>query len=302
MALLGITARNYDPAPGELPFAGRAVYLAQHRPNIPHNIPAALRPDGNPQGASGRNERFRTWTRQRVMTPLVAILTGPKPSATLRRAARAAQAYLQKMTGVTLPINPDGLAAGPDAGNVILLGRDAALKAGAATAEELQHVGPEGFVLRAKDGRVAIAGPTDAGALYGLARYLEDHGVRFFEPDRRERVPRNRDTFLHELVDFDRPFFAGRGLPGGWKLRCTGAETGAMPDAAGRADRASVIALANAIKDAARGRADLRANMRDRATASPLHLYVATRLLWDPFQDPSRMIEEYRAGMRKTSP
>jgi hypothetical protein len=32
------------------------------------------------------------------------------------------------------------------------------------------------------------------------------------------------------------------------------------------------------------------------AGASPLHGYVAARLLWNPFQDASRLIEDFQAA------
>jgi hypothetical protein len=296
-ALLGVVARSRGPRADELPFAGRAGYLTQCRPNIPHNIPRALSlraGGGEAAEASGQHERFRTWTKHRVTTPVVAILTGPRPSRGQLDAATHAQAYLRKLCGVALPINPDGLRVGPDVGNVVVVGRRAALAAGTVGEAELRYVGNEGFVLRACNGRIVLAGASDAATLSCLARYLEDHGVRFFQPGPREVVPDMKGQFLHEVIDFDRPYFAERPVAGGWKLR-TSAAASEAPGAKGRATRASAMALAADIKDAARAGHSLRPQTVRAAGTWPLHRYVAAKLLWDPFLDASRLIEEFRA-------
>lgn len=279
---------------------GCSTYLTQFRPNIPHSIPAALalRPDtGHSEGASGTLEGFRTSTQHRVLTPLVAILVEQEPAQAELAAARQAQDYLHKLFGVKLPINPPGVPVTPGTGNAILLGRATSEAAGQVAEPELACIGHEGYVLRACNGRVAIAGNRDAGTLFGLARYLEDHGVRLFQPGVDERVPDMRDQFLHELIDYDRPYFAERELPGGWKARSSVADAHAPQGRwTGRADRESAMALARTIKDAARDGAKVTPEIAAAAWASPLHAYLAARLLWDPFQDASRLIEDFQAG------
>jgi hypothetical protein len=302
IALLGVRARNNDVTPAELPWAHKAVYLTQYRPNIPHRIPGelAMRPErGSHEGADGIPERFRTWTTHRELTPLVAILTGSEPDADLQTAARAAQTYLQQAGGVRLPINPEGMAPGPNTANAVLLGRAACLASGLVTPKELEYVGPEGFVLRAHNGRAAIAGQTATGTLYGLARYLEDHGARFFAPALSEAPPELKDGLLHEVIDFDRPYFVRRPISGSWRLRCPTREKRLEAGVNDNPDDA--MALARRIKTVAKAKGEITPEMVRAAEASPLNRYVAAKLLWDPFLDASRLIEDYTKRAARTT-
>jgi hypothetical protein len=296
VTLLGVTARRGAPRPADLPWAGRAALLAQVRPNIPHDIPPelAIRGQGHDsQPPDGWTERFRTWTDPRIVSPLTAICTAAAPSPGELEVARLASEYLRRLTGVTLPVNPEGVTAGPDADNVVIVGRRAALAAGVVTERELAYAGDGGFVLRARDGRIVLAGTDDMATLIALARYMEDHGAKFLEPVVREIVPDLRGGFLHEVVDFDGPYFAGPAMGDGWKAIALPAIAEAA--AAGRSDAASALALAAAIKRAARAGGPLTPDVLRAASASPLNHYVASRLTWNPFLDATGLIEEFAA-------
>ncbi len=115
---------------------------------------------------------------------------------------------LRRMHGIALPLNPTGLAASPGLRNVILLGREAAVPAGAVKTSELDAQGYSGFVIRADDGVVAIAGATRHGTGYGVARYLETQGYRFFFYEV-ENTPDRRGGALPVMHTADRPFFDG---------------------------------------------------------------------------------------------
>ena len=298
--VLAVTARRGEPTPTALPFAGKAAWLARFAANIPHDIPAALRrkPRRGIPDAGRKTEGFRTFTSHRVLTPLAAIVTTPKPTPAELATATATRDYLARLTGVTLPINPAGTAVGPDAGNLVIVGRRAALAAGMVTEEELTYAGKGGFVLRARRGRVALAGTNDAATRWCLGRYLENHGVRFFEPGRREVVPRMPGGFLREALDVDRPYFANRPIPGGWKLATSWPAGAGAAD--GRNDRASALALAGEIQHAARTGRALTAKTGQAAARSPLNRYVAAKLTWNPFLDATRLIEEFQAPRQPT--
>jgi hypothetical protein len=109
-------------------------------------------------------------------------------------AASEIQAYLQKISGVTLPIR-EGVVdspASPTSGIVIATGA----AAGAAeqdpitlSSEWLTLVGPplqavqgDGFAIRTMGEQVILAGTNERSILYATYRFLEHLGVRFFAP------------------------------------------------------------------------------------------------------------------------
>jgi len=118
------------------------------------------------------------------------------------------QECLQEMFGATLPVNPEGVKIVRGMKNVILLGEKAALTAGAVTAEELSDQGYFGFIIRADDGLVAIAGETRHGDNYGAYRYLEQQGCRFYSHQPLIRhIPTKKKRTLKVWAGKDKPFF-----------------------------------------------------------------------------------------------
>ena len=311
VTMLGLEATNHLAEPASLPSRPAAIWMTHFRANQPHNVSNTL---GDTRGAyaelmrehpdthkavnylGGRGESFRTWTPHRIVSPVFAVLTDDTPGAT--DAAETMQRYLEKMYGVKLPINPAKMAVGPDAGNAIILGRKAALAAGRVTEAELAHVGPEGFVIRARDGRIVIAGADDAGTRYGAVRYLEDLGARFPIPGACETVPSLKGKFLHELVLFDWPFFKRRPVSGGAMLmaQCD-AKTWPKTGPADASAVATAQKLAEAIKDCGRaGKTQVPESTLAAAKDSPLAAYVAAGLLWNPMADTTRLVREFQSA------
>ena len=300
VVLVGLTASNRPPAVEKLPQRGKAVWLSRFRPNIPigTGIPneqidylkrTRQRHPSPDMGVRYRKENFRTFTPHRGLSPVYAIVTSPDASDAEMSAAGTLRDMLEKETGVRLPINPEGVAPGPDLGNVILLG-EAAKAAERVTKLELDYVGPEGFVINAWQGRIAIAGQGERGTARGVARYLEDHGARFYRP----LSPRGIDPvkgMLHELYVPEKPWFGDRPVAGGWMLR-TDRPAERIDVLIG--DRAEVMRMAEAIKDAARedGKAVPESALAP-AGKSALGRYVAAKLLWDPMADATRMVREF---------
>ena len=153
-------------------------------------------------------------------------------------------------------------------------------------------------MIRSHLGRVIVAGADGSGTAFGVARFLEDHDVRFSAPGRAEFVPDLKDAWLHEFVLFDWPHFKTRPVPGGWKLMSQ-----RPPRADVTLDKLDETAVARAkevaetIKNCARRGTAIPQALAAAAGPAPLSNYVAAKLLWDPFADTTRLIREFRAGM-----
>jgi len=305
LALFSLTARNYVAARDELPYDGKAVWLSQYRPNHRFRLQELGGDLYNPpqryrltrptfkdrEAPAGQGEAFRTSTERRITAPLFAIIAAPADEPQ----ARLMQDYLARMFRVKLPVNPEGMAASPDQGNVVFIGRSAALDAGRITRAELRGLADdEGFVIRARDGAVAIAGNRREGTAYGIAAYLRTNGARFFIPGSLEAVPDLSNGFLEETVFFDWPYFPRRTVPGGWKLGTQRpAPTSGLPILC---DVGVAETMAERIKDLARTGRPVGEEVLKPAAESALAAYVAGRLLWDPFADTTYIIGEFRAG------
>jgi hypothetical protein len=302
VVLAEVTARSYVPAPADLPHAGKAVWLVQDRANhtfkfFVSNKDWQLSKQKNAShyehgGTYWMGERFRSSTLGRAFSPIFAIVSDAED----REAAQAVQDYLGRMYGAKLPVNPAGVTAGPGLGNVVIVGMKAALASGRVTQKELDYVGPDGFVVRAHQGRIVLAGGSPGSAGFPLARYLEDHGVHFSMPGVKETVPDLKGTCLHELYIPDHPYFKNRPVAGGWKLMTrVAAKAGETPARSTPATLAAAERIADAIKDCARRNKEIPAALADKANATALGRYVAAKLLWDPFQDTSALIKQFQA-------
>jgi len=301
VVFFGMTAGDRKPEPDVLPYRGKAIWLSRFRPNLSRGIvvPRDLydrymqrqhyRHVGLDYGSRWISERFRTFTEHRCVTPIFAILTSPSASPGELETAKDLQRFLDRMFGVRLPVNPREVTVGRNTGNAILAGKQACLAAGRVKEQELRHVGPEGLVIHACQGRVAIAGSCENGTRQGVARYLEDHGVRIFERGRVE-VPDLSNDFLHELYLLDWPYFRDRPIQGVWQLVEPGGSAAATESDSVTAARE----LAEAVKNVARtGKDTLPATVAAEIGTSPLSRYVGARLLWDPFADVTRLIRQF---------
>lgn len=302
VVLFGLTARSEDPLPGDLPHKGQAIWLTQHRSNVTHQfcvkqteLKRTKQKGPSIEYAQYSPEAFRTFTRHRALTPVFGIFTSPTAPDPEREAAEAMRGYLEKLFGVELPVNPPGMTIDRDSGNAVILGKDAGLGSGRVEPGEVDYVGEQGFVLRATDGRIVIAGADAAGTGFGVARYLEDHGVWFFVPDRGEAMLSLKESFLHELVVFDWPYFKSRPVPGGWRLMTqTDEERVTDPGVHFEDDQEALFTMAKAIKQCAREKREIPADLAKRASCCARARYVAAKLLWDPFRNTSELIDEFR--------
>jgi hypothetical protein len=115
----------------------------------------------------------------RIMVAADAILSE-------RYAAEELQRYIERTSGVRLPIVTDKDARTP---HDIVLGDNAALGR-ARDAIDFAKLGSDGFVLRTDGTRLLIVGGKPRGTLYGVYGFLEEKlGVRWFTPEV-ESVPK----------------------------------------------------------------------------------------------------------------
>lgn len=111
-----------------------------------------------------------------VRSIAVAVSAAPLEKA----AARELQTYLTKLGGIAIPVTE---TPNPPSGNgVICVGRGAADQGPGGLYEnaELDTLGPDGFIVRARGGKVLVAGRNERGTTYAMYRLLEQLGCRFY--------------------------------------------------------------------------------------------------------------------------
>jgi len=304
VTLLSLTATTRKPTGSRLPYRKSAVWLSQFRPNVPNGVKVPAEHQDKLKRtkqthrlfayeARREHEGFRTFTEHRAVSPIRAILTGGGRAD--RQAARAVQHCLAKLFNVTLPIDPPGLRPGPNVGNVILVGKHACLAAGQVTRKELDYAGAGGGVVNAWQGRIALAGPDDAGTATAVRRYLEDHHLRILSRGA-VKTQSPRRGMLHELYTIERRWFED-GLKGDdWLAYAAGRPAARPLRAPTPADVRAARDLAERIRDLARaGKHRAGADVLRAAEQSDLARYVAGRLLHNPTDEVGERIAEFQA-------
>ncbi len=123
------------------------------------------------------------------------IVIGTNAIASERYAAEELQRYVQKISGVTLPIVTDDSRPGT---REIILGDNEHLRR-LGTNYNVAALSAEGFILRTDGKRLIIAGGKPRGTLYGVYELLEQKlGVRWFTPDC-ETVPQTNRLVVPSL-------------------------------------------------------------------------------------------------------
>ena len=119
------------------------------------------------------------------------------------RAATLLSQSLERMTGVKLPVNPEGLTFGTQAHHAILVG-SRAVEAGAISRSELAAVKYDGYIVHVRDDGIAVAGYRDVGTLYGAYALLEKLGCGFYAPSC-EVIPKLDKTQVEDFSISSRP-------------------------------------------------------------------------------------------------
>ncbi len=95
------------------------------------------------------------------------------------KAAQELQSYIEQISGCVLPIITDAITV---TAHEILVGETD--REGGALTVDRAALGGEGFVLKAADGKLLIAGGGERGTLYGVYAFLEDYlGCRWYTPE-----------------------------------------------------------------------------------------------------------------------
>lgn len=112
--------------------------------------------------------------------PATTVATAAAPTAREKFAADELVDYLEQLTGRQLQRTiVAGSAVLP---GTICVGR-LAVNAGLVQPEELVKLQRDGYLVRVKDGRAAVCGWRDLGAVYGVYALLGQVGVRFYARD-----------------------------------------------------------------------------------------------------------------------
>jgi hypothetical protein len=152
-------------------------------------------------------------------SPFVIVLSA-SASGSQRRGANELQNYIRQMSGAELPIVDDSQ---PLPEHAILVGRSRHTDAMHLDID-LEALGPEGFVLKARDGHVLILGSNLRGTMYGCTSLLEKLGVRWFTP-KVTRMPHQPTIDLpamdeRQVPDFEyREPFIGEAFDKDWAAR-----------------------------------------------------------------------------------
>lgn len=182
-----------------------------------------------PSPAPGRKGVFLMEGNQ--TRPMTGIALKAGAHAVERAAAQELQRMLARMGGRELPLLEMGRDPLPDRGLLYVGQNPAALQIGLYTEAEMAELGPDGFVLRARQGNLLLAGGGYRGTVYAVYRLLEKLGCRFYAEEL-EVVPTEGPVRIPDDLEVtDRPAFEWRaswitqsplkaGLsPGEWEAR-----------------------------------------------------------------------------------
>ena len=145
---------------------------------------------------------------------VTAVALGPNPTAREKLAADELVAYLERISGKKLKRIE---VAGPQVPTGVIAVGNLARQAGLISADELEAVARDGYVVRVTGGKAGICGARDLGTVYGAYAMLRHLGVKFYAPDC-EIVPKVRNLVIRNCELRAKPFYEFRVLAGDLKL------------------------------------------------------------------------------------
>lgn len=120
------------------------------------------------------------------------IVQSQKASETEKKAANELQIYIEKISGVKLPIVTDDTGV---TDKEIIIGKTNREEEATFNREEL---GEDGFVIRTTQSKLWLTGGGDRGTLYSVYSFLEDYlGCRFYTEEI-EKIPEMKDILVTE--------------------------------------------------------------------------------------------------------
>jgi len=177
-------------------------------------------------------KKGRIWMvegKQRIEVRAIVVSSGAHRVE--KAAARMLQQYLGETGSREVPVLQSGDPALPGRG-IIFVGQDSlAIQRKLYARPELEELGPDGFIIRARGGNLLVAGGGYRGTVYAVYRFLEQMGCRFYSEEL-EIVPQKSEVVLPAPFDMsDRPAFEWRAMwgtidpmkeglsPGEWEAR-----------------------------------------------------------------------------------
>jgi hypothetical protein len=142
-----------------------------------------------------------------VLSPITAIVIHPSAPPAEAQTALSLQRHLKAAYGIDLPVLVRPRAQAPSyLVNAFFVGLLAALEHGQVSLNDLDDVGAGGFVIRARNGAIAIACHTGPETRRGVATYLERHGIHTAVPALSpSSAITPKSPFLHELYVIEAP-------------------------------------------------------------------------------------------------
>lgn len=146
-----------------------------------------------------------------------SIVVSQTASQTVLLAARELQYYLEKCTGVLLPVVTDDTVTFSEDITVFSIGKTSVLEALCSVAQsgfatiDYTKLNVNGFVAKTYNKIVVINGADDSGTLFGAYDWLEKFcGVRFLAGNSFVHTPQTDTVDLYKLDVFSAPAFAYR--------------------------------------------------------------------------------------------
>lgn len=132
-------------------------------------------------------------------------------------AAGLLQKYVQRISGVKLPINKD---IKTENSNAIVVGKKCVSYIAENKSALLDKIGKEGFVIRTQGHKLLLFGGGDWGTVYSAYTLLEKLGCRWFMPGPLgEVIPHNNSVKIDDINDTEKPSFKYRHIGNGtWSL------------------------------------------------------------------------------------
>lgn len=198
LMLLGLRLESDLPTPEVLPYRKKVIWMSHFRPNVP--LGAVERTAAGQSLSPSRGERFRSSTPHRILSPIAAIVADPSDNPVHREVVSRLQHRLMTAYGVELPVFWGSRPQGPAPfDNAIFVGPLTARTHDRISLNDLDDSGDAGFVIRARNGAIAIAGKTWEGTRKGISAYLKLHGIGD-QPQSASHVSlEKKSPFLHEL-------------------------------------------------------------------------------------------------------
>jgi hypothetical protein len=155
--------------------------------------------------------------RQTSMWPIYEIIS-KQLDKSLRVPLRDLKRHISTIYGTTLPHHQLHDVDKGVLSNAFLLGRDTTLKAGTISSSEILPQGYQGFIIKAANGSISIAGSSRHSVAYGIYSFLEKQGCRFFGRGF-DQIPKNKVKIINSYTRKDKPVYDIKGPSADYSIK-----------------------------------------------------------------------------------